>query len=291
MVGKKNYVPYLLIAPAMLVLLFMIAYPLVYGIRLSFTDMSLYSFLDPSYIGIGNYIDIVKDKEFYTTALRTILWTVINVTVTSIAGFIFAVFLNRRLPGKTFIRVIIMLPWAVPQYIAVLTWRNMFQSEYGTIDILLTQLGLGIPWLSDPFWTFAACIIVNVWLGVPFMMMIILGALQSIPSEMNEVGELDGVKPLTKHMKITLPLIKPIVTPALVLSTVWTFNMVSVVYMMTSRTGDNETQILVSRVYRDAFTYFNYGKAAAYSVIIFVVLLIFSSAIIKALKGGEGVYE
>lgn len=291
MVGRKKYVPYLLIAPAILVLLFMVGYPLVYGIRLSFTDMSLYSFLNPQYIGFGNYIDIFKDKEFYTTALRTIIWTILNVSISTFLGLVFAIFLNRALPGKNFIRVIMMLPWAVPQYIAVLTWRNMFQSDYGTIDILSTQLGVSIAWLSDPFWTFTACIIVNIWLSIPFMMMITLGALQSIPNEMNEVGELDGIGPIAKHLKITLPLIKPILTPAVVLSTVWTFNMVSVVYMMTSRTGDNETQILVSRVYRDAFTYFNYGKAAAFSVLIFVLLLIFSSTIIKALKGGEGIYE
>ena len=292
MIGRSKITPYLLVAPAALVLLFMVGYPLVYGINLSFTNMNLYSFMDPSYIGFENYTDIFKDRELYTTTLRTVIWTIVNVTLTVFFGFMFAIAMNRKLPYKNGFRVLMMIPWALPQYIAVLTWRNMFQAQYGTIDIALHAIGINsISWLSDPFWTFIACIITNIWLGVPFMMIITLGALQSVPNELYEVGELDGVKSWTKHTKITIPLIKPVMTPAIVLSTVWTFNMVSVIYMMTSRTGDNETQILVSRVYRDAFTYFNYGKAAAFSVIIFVILAIFSSSIIKVLNSGEGVYE
>lgn len=292
MIGRSKYTPYILIAPAILVLLFMVGYPLVYGINLSFTNMNIYSFLNPSYIGFDNYKDIFVDPELYTTTVRTVIWTVINVALTVAAGFFFALILNRKLPGKNSLRVLMMLPWAVPQYIAVLAWRNMLQTDYGTIDIVLNKMGItGISWLGDPFWTFIACIITNVWLGVPFMMLITLGALQSVPNELYEVGEIDGVKSLQKHALITIPLIKPVMTPAIVISTVWTFNMVSVIYMMTARTADNETQILVSRVYRDAFTYFNYGKAAAFSVIIFVLLAIFSSTIIKAMKGGEGVYD
>ncbi|MCX7709370.1 MAG: sugar ABC transporter permease [Clostridia bacterium] len=292
MIDRNKVTPYLLIAPAVLVLLFMVGYPLVYGINLSFTDMSIYSFLNPSYIGFENYTAIFTDPELYTTTLRTIIWTLINLIATVSSGFLFALILNRKLPYKNALRVLMMLPWAVPQYIAVLAWRNMFQTDFGTVDILLNKIGItGISWLGDPFWTFIACIITNIWLGVPFMMLVTLGALQSVPGELYEVGEIDGVKSWQKHWMITIPLIKPVMTPAIVISTVWTFNMVSVIYMMTSRTADNETQILVSRVYRDAFTYFNYGKAAAFSVIIFIILAIFSSSIIKAMKGGEGVYD
>lgn len=266
--------------------------PLLFGINLSFTNMNLRHFLNPQYIGVGNYQDILADPELYTTALRTIVWAVVNVAATVIIGVYLAILLNRKLPYKNLLRVLLMLPWAVPQYIAVLTWRNMFQNQYGTIDILLNKIGItGIAWLSDPHWTFVACIITNIWLGVPFMMIIALGAMQSIPSEMYEVGQIDGVTSWTKHMHITIPLIKPVMTPAIVLSTVWTFNMVNVIYMMTGRTGDNETQILVSRVYRDAFTYFNYSKAATFSVIIFLILVLFSGYFVKIMKGGEGVYD
>jgi len=284
--------PYILMAPAVLVLLFMIGYPLLYGVNLSFTNMNLMHFKNYTYVGLNNYISILTDMEFYTTALRTVIWTIINVFFSVLIGVFLAVLLNRKLPGKNFLRILLMLPWAIPQYIAVLTWRNMFQAQYGTIDIILNKLGItGIAWLSDPSWTFIACIITNVWLGIPFMMVIALGALQSIPAELYEVALLDGAKSSQKHWFVTLPLLKPVMVPALVISTVWTFNMVNVIFMMTGRTGDNQTQILVSRVYRDAFTYFNYSKAATFSVIIFLILTLFASAFVKALKGGEGVYD
>jgi arabinogalactan oligomer/maltooligosaccharide transport system permease protein len=289
---NKKKAAYFLIAPSLLVLLFMIGYPLVYGINLSFTNMNLRHFLDRQYIGFKNYQDILSDLEFYTTTFRTVIWTMVNVVFTVSIGVCLAIILNRKLPFKNFFRVLLMLPWAVPQYIAVLTWRNMFQSQYGTIDILLNKIGLtSISWLSDPFWTFIACIITNIWLGVPFMMVIALGAMQSIPMEMYEVGAIDGATSWKKHMRITIPLLKPVMTPAIVLSTVWTFNMVNVIYMMTGRTGDNETQILVSRVYKDAFTYFNYSKAATFSVLIFLILVLFSAYFVKTMRGGEGVYD
>lgn len=292
MTGKKSITPYLLVAPAILVLVFMIGYPLLFGINLSFTNMNLYHFLNPKYIGFKNYVEVLTDPELYTTALRTIIWTVINVAVTVTIGVCLAILLNRKLPMKNFLRVLLMLPWAAPQYIAVLTWRNMFQAQYGTIDIILNKIGItNIAWLSDPFWTFIACIITNVWLGIPFMMVIALGAMQSIPSELYEVASIDGIKSWAKHRQITIPLLKPVMTPAIVLSTVWTFNMVNVIFMMTGRTGDNQTQILVSRVYKDAFTYFNYSKAATFSVIIFALLAVFASSYIKVMRRGEGVYD
>ena len=291
-IGKKGPAPYILIAPSILVLLFMIGYPLVYGINLSFTNMNLMHFLKYKYVGLTNYQGILTDTEFYTTALRTVVWTVVNVALTVTIGVFLAILLNRKLPAKNVFRVLLMLPWAVPQYIAVLTWRNMFQAQYGTIDIILNKIGItNVAWLSDPFWTFIACIITNIWLGVPFMMVIALGAMQSIPFEMYEAAEMDGVKSWTKHFNITIPLLKPVMVPAIMLSTVWTFNMVNVIFMMTGRTGDNQTQILVSRVYRDAFTYFNYSKAATFSVIIFLILAVFAMYFIKTMKGGEGVYE
>lgn len=270
----------------------MIGYPLVFGVQLSFTNMNLYHFLQYQYVGLKNYLSVLTDPELYTTAWRTVVWTVVNVTLTVLIGLGLAILLNRKLPFKNLLRVLLMLPWAVPQYIAVLTWRNMFQAQYGTIDIILNRLGItSISWLSDPAWTFIACIITNIWLGVPFMMVIALGAMQSIPAELYEVAAIDGIKSWQKHRHITLPLLKPVMTPAIVLSTVWTFNMVNVIYMMTGRTGDNQTQILVSRVYKDAFTYFNYSKAATFSVLIFLILALFASSYLKLMRSGEGVYD
>lgn len=292
MQGRKKASPLLLVLPAILVLLVIVAYPLIYGISLSFTNMNLYTFRNPQPIGFQNFIDILSSVDLYTTALRTILWTVVNVFFHVLGGLFLALLLNRKLPMKNFYRVLLMIPWAMPQYIATITWKNMFRGQYGTIDIILNMMGIhGIQWLTNPNYTFLACIITNIWLGIPFMMTVILGGLQSIPKEMYEAAEIDGVRAWRKLKDITLPLLKPVLVPAITLGTIWTFNMVNIIFIFTENAGQNETQILVSRVYRDAFTYFSYGKAAAFSVVIFLMLALFSIIFIRVMKGGEGVYE
>ena len=291
MIVRNKMYPYYLIAPAILILLLIVGYPLYYGISISFTNMNLYTFRAPRFIGFENYKNILSSPVLYSTTLRTVIWTAVNVFFHVSGGIFLALLLNRKLPGKNLFRVLLMLPWAIPQYIAVVTWKNMFRGQYGTIDIILNSFGInGIGWLSNPSWTFVAAIITNIWLGIPFMMAIALGGLQSIPHELYEAGEIDGVRGWSKLSKITLPLLKPVMVPAATLGCVWTFNMVNVIYILTDNTGQEATQILVTRVYKDAFTYFSYGSAAAFSVVIFVLLAVFASFFIKAMKGDEEVY-
>lgn len=292
MFTKQKSYPYFLMIPAVLILIVIVGYPLFYGIGLAFTNMNLYTFRTPKFIGLQNFINILTTPVIYTTTIRTFVWTGINVFCHITGGLFLAILLNRQLPGKNLFRVLLMIPWAIPQYIAVVTWKNMFRAQYGTIDILLNKIGIhGISWLSDPNWTFIAAIITNIWLGIPFMMTVLLGGLQSIPGELYEAAEMDGVKGFGKHRHITLPLLKPILVPLTVLGTVWTFNLVNVIYILTDNTGQEATQILVTRVYRDAFIFYSYGNAAAFSVIIFFILALFSIAFVKVMKGDREVLE
>lgn len=275
--------------PSVIVLAAVVFYPLCYEFVLSFKNVTLLNLKSGKYpfVGLGNYKLIFSDPLFYSTLGRTLIWTFVNVFFHVTLGIFLAVLLNRKLPGKAIIRVLLILPWAVPQYIVALTWKGMFNVEYGAINIMLTKLfgsGAAIPWLSDPKWSFIACIITNIWLGVPFMMMIALGGLQSIPKELYEAAEVDGSTGWQKFKSITLPLLKPVMTPAIVLGTVWTFNMVNVIYIITSGAASDDAQILVTMVYKKAFEYFRYGYSAALSVIIFLILLSFSSLFIKAQK-------
>jgi arabinogalactan oligomer / maltooligosaccharide transport system permease protein len=281
--------PFLFLLPAVVVMIFVVAYPLVYEFILSFKNVTLLNLKSGIYpwIGFDNYISIFTDKLFYTTLMRTIVWTAVNVSAHVVLGMFLAILLNRKLPGKAFIRILLILPWAIPQYIAAITWKGMFNIEYGAVNIVLTRLfgrGAAIPWLSVPRWSFVASIITNIWLGVPFMMMIALGGLQSIPQELYEASDVDGATGLQKLKNITLPLLKPVMTPAVVLGTVWTFNMVNIIYIITSGAASEEAQILVTLVYKRAFEYFRYGQSAALSVVIFLILLSFSSVFIKAQK-------
>ncbi|MGV8980130.1 carbohydrate ABC transporter permease [Clostridium sp.] len=291
-IGQSKMTPFFFLAPAAIILIFVVAYPLIYEIVISFKNVTLLNLKSQKYpwIGLDNYKNILADSLFYSTLIRTILWTVINVFFHVTFGLFLAIVLNRKLPGKALIRVLLILPWAIPQYIAAMTWKGMYNVEYGSINIILTKLfgsAAAIPWLSVPSWTFVACIITNIWLGIPFMMMISLGGLTSIPEELYEAADLDGATGFQKFKSITLPLLKPILTPAIVLGTVWTFNMVNVIYIITSGSASDESQILVTMVFKRAFQYFRYGQSAALSVIIFLILLAFSTVFIRAQKSED----
>jgi len=278
----KKRTPYLFIIPAMLVMGAMVFYPLLYGFWLSLTDMSLRTFKNPGFIGIRNYISLFQDPRLLQTLGRTVAWTFINVFFHVTIGLYLAVLLNRKLPGKALIRVMLIIPWAMPQYIAALTWKGMFNQNFGAVNIFLGKFGMeGLPWLSDPTMTFIAAILTNIWLGFPFMMMISLGGLQSIPAELYEAADIDGANSWDKFKNITLPLLKPTLTPAIILGTVWTFNMLNVILIIAGGFGNEKTQILVTDVYRLAFNFYRYGYAAAYSVLIFVILLLFAIFYVK----------
>jgi len=210
-----------------------------------------------------------------------------------VVGVFLAVLLNRRLPGKALFRVLLILPWAVPQYITALTWRGMFNTDSGAVNALLTgAFGISpLPWLTDETLAFAAVIITNIWLGFPFMMIIALGALQSIPRELYEAAEIDGASPWKQFWNVTVPLLKPVMIPAITLGIVWTFNNINIVWLV-SNGGQpaDSTHILVSYVYRAAFNLYRYGYAAAFSFIIFLLLAVWSIFFMRRTSATETVY-
>ncbi|MGL4672450.1 carbohydrate ABC transporter permease [Cetobacterium sp.] len=280
LVGKNT--PYLFIAPAFIVMAIMVFYPLGYGFWLSLTNMSLKTFKNPGFVGLQNYVRVFQDPDVLMTFIKTIIWTFVNVFFHVTIGLFLAVLLNRKLPGKSILRVFLIIPWAMPQYIAALTWKGMFNQNFGAINLILGWFGIqNLPWLSDPTLTFYAAIITNIWLGFPFMMMITLGGLQSIPAELYEAADIDGASPWSKFKDITLPLLKPTLTPAIILGTIWTFNMLNIIIILAGGYGNKQTQILVTDVYRLAFNFYRYGFAAAYSVLIFAFLLVFSIIYVK----------
>ncbi len=272
---SRYRVPYALLLPTGLVIGLVILYPFFYNLWLSMTNMSLYHINDPAFVGLRNYGEIFKESELYSVLGKTIIWTVVNVFFHVALGIALAVLLNEGIRGKGIFRALLILPWAMPQYIVALTWRGMFSYEYGSINLMLTRwFGLeAVPWLSDAFWAFAAATITNIWLGFPFMMVIALGGLQSIPKELYEAAEIDGAGAWQRFWRITLPMLKPIMVPAVSLGAIWTFNNLNVIWLVT-RGGQpaDSSHILVTYVYKAAFTYYRYGYAAAFSVVIFLIL-------------------
>jgi arabinogalactan oligomer/maltooligosaccharide transport system permease protein len=236
------------------------------------------------FVGLANFRDILGSRDqpltdplsFYFTLVVTALWTVANVSLHVAIGVALALALRDpllRLRGVY--RVLLIVPWAVPNYITALIWKGMFHRQFGAVNAMLGALGLEpVSWFAR-FWTaFTANLATNVWLGFPFMMVTALGALSRIPRELEEAAALDGADRLARLRHVMLPLLRPAMLPAVVLGAVWTFNMFNVVFLVSGGEPDGATDILVSQAYRFAFTRgHQYGYAAAYAVLIFAVLV------------------
>jgi arabinogalactan oligomer/maltooligosaccharide transport system permease protein len=279
-------------APAFLVMGAMVLYPFLFNVAVSFSNMSLTHFRDWGFVGLRNYAQVLTDRAFAATLFKTVLWTAVNVFFHVVIGVSLALVLNKNLRGRSVFRTLLILPWAVPQYITALTWRGMFNAEYGAVNLLLGRwFGITVPWLNTEWGAFTACLVTNIWLGFPFMMVIALGGLQSIPDELYEAAEMDGASWWRQLRHITLPLLKPVMVPAITLGVIWTFNNFNVVWLV-SNGGEpsDKTHILVSWVYKSAFTYFRIGYGAAFSMVIFAILLAFGWNFIRRTKAADAIY-
>ncbi len=287
--------PFMLLTPAIIGLVFLVVYPLFWEANLSFMNMSLKHFKDPTYVGFDNYIKVftepvLKQVHFFPLLGRTILWTFVNIVFHVTGGMVLALLLNRKMRGRGIYRMLLILPWAVPQVIAVLVWRGEFHYEFGFINIILTNLGLApVAWLSEPVANFVAMCITNIWLGIPFMMVILLGGLQSIAGDYYEAAEMDGANAWQQFWQVTVPLMQPVAGPAIILGTVWTFNNFNVPFFINQNELET-SDILVTGLFRAAFQYNRYSFAAAFAFVIFAILVVYSVMYLKstgALKGAK----
>lgn len=286
--ARTKLTPYLYLLPAGVLLALLVFYPMILGIFYSLTDINQYNMgssrIAPSYHWVGwqNYLYAFNDRYFGKVVQQTFIWTLINIILHTTLGLALASLLNRPLKGRTLYRLILLLPWAVPSFISAYSWRWLFNYDYGLINLILVQLGLpAVPWLSSPGWGMAAAIITNVWLGVPFMMITFLGGLQSIPQELYEAATVDGSSPRQKFLNITLPMLKPVALPAILLGIIWTFNMFNIIYLVTGGGPYHRTEILVTFAYKQAFENWNFALASTYGVIILSILLVISSFYLK----------
>ncbi len=284
-------------APAATGVLVLITLPLAVGIGLSFFHHENGEY---TFVGLANFGEILSSKNyaideplsFYFTLVVTVTWTLVNVALHVAIGLTLAIALKSPLLKlKSFFRVLLIVPWAIPNYITALMWKGMFHRQFGAINAILTELGIApVSWFAHFSTAFSANVIANTWLGFPFMMVVALGALQSIPSELYEAAEVDGASPFRQFRAITLPLLRPAMRPAIILGSVWTFNMFNIIYLISGGEPGGATDILVSEAYRWAFQRNEqYGFAAAYSVVIFGVLFAWSAMVRRF--SGEAVDE
>ena len=283
---------HLYIAPAILALSVLTFYPVLYGIWLSFTNADQSHLGDQSFIGIDNFITVISTSGFVRVTGFTLIWSVVNVVSHIGFGLLLALALNSEdLKGRGIYRTILLLPWAIPSYISVLVWRGLYEPAGALNDFLGTDLNL----LADATGAKVVVILVNIWLGIPFMMMSISGALQALPKDMYEAAEVDGITLFSRFRYLTLPNLKSALVPLSLLGFIWTFNMFNVIYLMTDGgpnldfDGPGSTDILITYVYDVAFREGAYGVAAAWSVVIFVMLVVFSWTYMKKTNATEAV--
>ncbi len=293
---KKHYYSYIYIFPAMVGMIVLVFFPFVWAMAMGFFRISHtaweFAFLD-NFIEILSNFKPLTPGNFYFTLLVTVMWTVVNVALHVGIGLILALVLNRpNMRFKKVYRVLLILPWAIPNYITALIWKGMFHKQFGAVNAFLNVLGVeSVSWFNN-FWTaFFANVATNTWLGFPFMMVIALGALQSIPGDLYEAAQVDGASNWQQFRNITLPLLKPALFPAIILGTIWTFNMFNIIYLVSNGAPNRSTDILITQAYRYAFENFNWGYAAAYSIIIFAILLAYGTFSNKATRATEGAFD
>ncbi len=286
---------YVYVIPAMIGMLLLVFVPFVFGFVLAFFERDAGRFVPVGLEHFGNILggDSRSGVSFYWTLFVTLLWTACNIVLHVAIGLALALALNdSKLRFKRIYRVLLILPWAIPNYITALIWKGMFDANDGAVNRVLVGIGFDkVDWLGDSFLTaFTANLVTNVWLGFPFMMVVSLGALQSIPKELYEAANVDGATRWQQFKEITLPLLKPALFPAIILGTIWTFNMFNIIYLVSGGGPNHSTEILITEAYK-VFALHKWGYAAAYSVVIFVILLTFSWGLNRISRATEGAFE
>lgn len=259
-------------------------FPILYNVYISFTNQNLYHFRHYSIVGFVNYQRLFNglNSDFFIVLGRTFLFVAICIPLFLAVGMLTALALNHpSVRIKAMWRVALIIPWAVPSYITALVWKFFFNGDFGTFNQIY-RLFAGpearLPWLTDPYWAFGSVVLCNVWMSYPFFMVVILGALQSIPSELYEAAAVDGATAWGQFWRITLPLLRPAILPATILSAILTFQVLNTAWLITeggpyiSAAHSGATEFVMVYAFRNAFKLFNYAYISAFAVVIFLML-------------------
>lgn len=266
--------PYLLLTPALLIIVSVIFIP---GINAAFMSLQNYDLRRPNEIGfagLNNYLAVFQDTLFWKSLFHTIVWVVFGVGFQFILGFALALLLNKRFYGRGVIRAVSLIPWATPGVLIGLMWKWIYDGNYGVLNDILRKLGLidrNIPFLSQKATAFPSVILTIVWQGIPFFALMLLAGLQSVSKDMYEAADIDGASKWKKLFYITIPSIKNTIFTTLLLRTIWVANSVDVIYNMTEGGPSYSTQTLSVYIYNKANA-LNLGYASTMAILLMLVL-------------------
>ncbi|MCI8538479.1 MAG: sugar ABC transporter permease [Oscillospiraceae bacterium] len=282
--------PYLWMLPSMLLMAVMILIPIFTVFRYSVSEISRSGRIK-GFNGLENFKDVVSSPNFWHTLTNTLVWTVVVVGFSTVIGFVLALVLNQKFPGRKLIRALVIFPWATSLIIQAVIWKYIINADYGSLNVILTKLGLidhFINWTSTAEAFFAWECWVGIFVTVPFVTFCVLSGLQSIDSSYYEAAEIDGATFWNKMFKVTLPLVRPSLTVSTVLNIIYVFNSFPIIWTISKGDPADKTHTLVTYLYKLSFTNNRAGQAAAVSVIGFVILAICASIyMIMSLRGEE----
>ena len=278
----NKYTPVIMLLPALIGVLIIQIYPSLDSIRLSFTDKSL---LNPitSYVGFDNYIKALSDPQTWQTILNTLVFAVLSLALGAVFAMLVANELNKKFRGRTFFRAMFLAPWVTPLLVTSAIWQLLLSETFSPINGLLMQLG----WIDKPInflgntepilgflsMPLISIIIINVWSIFPFLMVMFLAGMQTIPAEMIEAATVDGANSVQRFFKITLPCLMPVIETSILLEGIWQFNNFYISYLVTKGGPLNSTMVMAVDVYTEAFINFNYGSGATISVLMMLIIL------------------
>lgn len=275
---RKSRLGFMLVLPGALVMLFIFVYPLLVNINSSFYKILMMKPRERPFVGFENYINVLKDPKFWAAFENSFIWTVSSVLLQLLLGLSVALLLNQAIKGRGLFRGLMLIPWVTPGVVAAMTWKWMYDGQFGILNHFLMTIGIidqPIVWLGNTSTAMPAVILEYVWKGFPFVAVMLLATMQTIPRDLYEAASLDGANSLGKFRHVTIPALKPTLRLTTMLTAIWSFNSFDTIWLMTEGGPAGSTETLTTYVYKATFQAFNIGKASAIAVIMFLILLIF----------------
>ncbi len=293
---RRRHVPdsavgWLMVAPTVLFLVAIFAYPLITTALTSLQKVKLSNPGKSTFIGLENYTDFLAAPAFWQAVGRTAYFTVVSVGLELMLGLAIAAFINRRFAGWRFLRLAIIIPWAVPTIAVATMFRWIYNADYGALNGLLFQLGAidrYVPWLNDPFAAMNWVIVADVWHSTPFVVLIAMAAMAGIPTELYEAARIDGASRWQSWWRVTMPMLRGAILVVLVVRTVEAFRVFDIIYILTGGGPANGTLVISYVAYQETFRFFNMGRGAAVSFLISVFVLLIAMVYLKVLATRKG---
>ncbi|MDU7428631.1 MAG: sugar ABC transporter permease [Actinomyces urogenitalis] len=287
---REELAKWAFLTPAIAFLLLFFGYPIIKNVTMSLQEYTTKTFYtgEAPFVGLDNYIAVIRSSVFTTALLNTVLFTVGSIIGQFTIGLALAVFFKKRFPLSGVMRSLLLLPWLLPMIVSSAIWKWMLDKDSGVINQLLGLLHIdAVPWLTSTSVALIAVIMVNIWLGIPFNMTILYSGLQDIPDELYEAAALDGAVGWKAFRNVTWPLLRPVVSVVLILGVVYTLKVLDIILGLTGGGPSTATETLATQSYKLSFANFEFGEGAALGNILVIIALVFALVYLRVTRSSN----